>query len=139
MPSFAIEFLFFVVGVLVLVIGLFFTAFPGRDFIQAKLAVNKLKNELEPLARALEAETKVEWDSDKRAMLYFFEFPKEALVDVGCHGNPHSIPQWVTLTVSKYGFNIYTPSFNPPLPESERINLLLKTIHRLNLISKSNN
>jgi hypothetical protein len=131
MPSFAIDILLFMIAIFLLAISLFFTAFPGREFIQAKFAIRKLRVELEPVARALDAKTKIEWDSNKRAMLYFFEFPNEPLVDIGHLGEPHPIPQWITLIVSNRGLNIYTPSFSPPAPASEKINILLKTLQKM--------
>jgi hypothetical protein len=107
-----------VVGFSILALALFFTAFPGVRFIQAHLYLRKLRRELEPVARAVGATTKTEWNTEKGQIMYFFVFPSR---------------EWMTLEVAPTGFNIYVPSFSPPQPHPPGYDVLFGAAERMRI------
>jgi len=120
-----------VVGLGILAIGLFFTAFPGARFLRVHAYLRKLRKELEPVARAVGATTKTEWSTEKGKVMYFFVFPKEEWIMDGPGGKPISVKPWITLEVSTDGFNIYVPSFSPPREHTQDYEALVRAVRRL--------
>ena len=119
-----------IVGLPLVAVGLFFTAFPGVQYIQVHRYLKRLKAELEPVARAVGAKTKTEWVTDKRQVMYFFEFPTEKLVINNPRGDDRTVNAWLTLEVGAGGYNVYIPSFTPPMNLSPDYRALVMAITR---------
>ncbi len=119
-----------IIGFALLVVGLFFTAFPGVQYIQVHRYMKRLKAELEPVARAVGAKTKTEWVTDKRQVMYFFEFPTEKWVINNPRGADRTVNAWLTLEVGAGGYNIYVPSFTPPITLSPDYQALVTAVKR---------
>jgi hypothetical protein len=127
-----------VVGLALLATGLFFTAFPGWQYIQVHRYLKGLKAEFEPIARAVGAKTKIEWVTEKAQVMYFFEFPSEQWMIESTRGNETTVNAWLTLEVGSDGYNIYVPSFTPPKQMSQDYAALVNAItrHRASEIGK---
>lgn len=119
-----------VVGVTLLGAGLFFTAFPGWQYIKVRLYLRRLKAELEPVALAVGARTKTEWVTDKGQMMYFFEFPEERWLIDSSSGQSKAVSAWLTLEVGAGGYNLYVPAFTPPKELSSDYEALVAAINR---------
>ena len=119
-----------IVGFALLAVGLFFTAFPGLQYIQVHRYLKRLKAELEPVARAVGAKTKTEWVTDKQQVMYFFEFPTEKWVINNPRGADHTVSAWLTLEVGAGGYNVYVPSFSPPINLSPDYQALVTAVNR---------
>lgn len=118
-------------GMVLLAVGLFFTAFPGLRYIRVQMNLRRLKKELEPVARAFGARTKTEWVSDKGQVMYFFEFPNEKWAIHSPRGDDLSVSAWLALEVDENGYNIYVPSFSPPKNHPPDYQALVTAITRL--------
>ena len=119
-----------VVGAALLSAGLFFTTFPGWQYIKVRLYLKQLKSELEPVARAVGAKTKTEWVTDKAQVMYFFEFPEEKWLIEHVGGKNIAVSAWLTLEVGAGDYNLYVPSFTPPKQLSSDYQALLAAINR---------
>ena len=120
-----------VVGFALLAVGLFFTAFPGVQYIQVHRYLRRLQAELEPIARAVGAKTKTEWVTDKRQVMYFFELPNETWAINDSRGAGHAVKAWLTLEVGAGSYNVYVPSFSPPIKHSPDYEALVAAVTRL--------
>jgi hypothetical protein len=118
------------VGIPLLAIGLFFTAFPGVRFVKVHIYLRSVRKELEPVARALGATTRTEWVTQKGQVMYFFVFPNEEWITHDQSGKQLSVNPWITLEVSPEGFNIYEPSFSPPMQYSPDFQSLIRAVRR---------
>lgn len=113
------------VGFGVLALWYFFVEFPGVFFLKTRLRLRKLRRELEPVARAVGATTSTGWHSDRKLLLYFFEFP-----NVQCPMD--NTKWWMTLEIDPAGIgNIYLPSFSPPQPHPSELEVLYVAAKRL--------
>ncbi len=119
-----------VIGVALLGAGLFFTAFPGWQYLKVNLYLRRLKAELEPVARAVGATTKTEWVTDKRQVMYFFELPEEKWLISNGSGQSKAVSAWLTLEVGASGYNLYVPSFTPSKDLSSDYQALVAAIKR---------
>lgn len=118
-------------GVVLLALGLFFSAFPGLRYIRVQMNMRRLKKELEPVARAFGARTKTEWIADKGQAMYFFEFPNEKWVIHNPRGDDLSVSAWLALEVDENGYNVYIPSFTPPKTHPPDYKALVAAVTRL--------
>jgi hypothetical protein len=125
-----------IVGFALLAVGLFITAFPGVQYIQVHRYLKRLKAELEPIARAVGAKTKTEWVTDKRRVMYIFEFPMEKWVINNPRGADHTVNAWLTLEVGPGSYNVYVPSFTPPINLSPDYQALVTAVSRLQASTK---
>lgn len=123
----ALEYLLgMVVGLPVVGALLFFTAFPGAQFIRVHAHMRALRKELEPVARAVGAITSTRWVTEREQVMYYFSFPNEKWAIGGL-----TVDAWLTLEVSADGFNVYVPSFSPPKQYSDDYQALERAVHRL--------
>lgn len=113
-------------GLAVMSAGVFFTGMPGMQILKSYRYLRRLKAELEPVARAVGATTSTGCDTRTGTRMYYFTFPNEKWAVEG-----KEVAAWLTLMVSADGFNLYVPSFSPPIERSADYEALVRAIQRL--------